>query len=247
MPRCLRTEKMPGNVENLFEALIRNVRFTPEHLIAARRNRVDVERREGDIFDTSMQARLQEQTVISEVIARGQAHELLRVSDYLDPAEIGRRLKLSLADALRSAGLDVPDEKELRRAVNLVLVQFPTLLKDALRRAMQYCAEVIDAAALPETWDSPVPLLASPKNLYSVLPIGLNTWEQRFADWLDIQPRVLWWIRNLSRPNAANDWSARTVLPDTGRGYYPDFVVCVEGRPKPNGIALAETKERIEG
>jgi hypothetical protein len=130
--------------------------------------------------------------------------------------------------------------------VNVVLVQFPTLLKDALRRAMQSCAEVVDAADLPQTWDSFVPLLTSSKNLYSVFPLGMNSWEQRFADWLDHHPRVSWWTRNLPRPNAADDWSARIVLPDSGRGYYPDFVVCVEGRPKPDGIALAETKERIE-
>lgn len=64
--------------------------------------------------------------------------------------------------------------------------------------------------------------------------------------WLDQQPRVLWWTRNLPRPNASDDWSARIVLPDSGRGYYPDFVVCVEGRRKPDGIALTDTKERIE-
>lgn len=38
----------------------------------------------------------------------------------------------------------------------------------------------------------------------------------------------------------------RIVLPETGKGYYPDFVVCVDGRKKLDGIALAETKERIE-
>ena len=35
------------------------------------------------------------------------------------------------------------------------------------------------------------------------------------------------------------------MLPETGTGFFPDFVVCVDGRKKADGIALADTKERI--
>ena len=111
---------------------------------------------------------------------------------------------------------------------------------------MGACAEVVDAHNLPAAWDSPVPLSDSSRNLYGCMPQGLNGWELRFADWLDRQERVLWWTRNLPRPNAADDWSVRIVLPETGRGFYPDFVICVDGRKQPQGIGLAETKERIE-
>lgn len=246
VPRCLRTERMPRNIADLLDALVRNVRFGPEHLAAALRVRADVERREKDLFDLAQQRRMQEQAVISDLFARANAHELLRVSQHLDPADVGRRLQRALADTLRDAGHDVPDERDLRRALNLVLVQFPTLLKDALRRAMGACADVMDAAELPQEWLSQYELSTSPRNLYGIMPAGLNTWEQPFADWLDRHPRVLWWTRNLPRPTADDDWSVRIVLPETGRGYYPDFVVCVEGRPKPDGIALAETKERTE-
>ena len=130
--------------------------------------------------------------------------------------------------------------------MNVVLAQDPLLLKAALRRAMASCADVFDAAPLPETWDSDVPLAASNRNLFGVVPGGLNAWEKAFAYWLDGQANVEWWTRNPARPNAADDWSARIVLPETGAGFYPDFVVCVQGRPKRDGIALAETKERIE-
>ena len=37
----------------------------------------------------------------------------------------------------------------------------------------------------------------------------------------------------------------RIMLPETGTGFFPDFVVCVDGRKKPDEIALADTKERI--
>ena len=111
---------------------------------------------------------------------------------------------------------------------------------------MGACAEVVDAHDLPASWDSPVPLSDSTRNLYGCMPHGLNGWELQFANWLDRQERVLWWTRNLPRPNAADDWSVRIVLPETGRGFYPDFVICVDGRKQPQGIGLAETKERIE-
>lgn len=61
-----------------------------------------------------------------------------------------------------------------------------------------------------------------------------------------LQSLVLWWTRNLPRPNAVDDWSVRIVLPESGRGYYPDFVVCIDDRKHSNGIGLAETKERTE-
>ncbi|MCX7384023.1 MAG: hypothetical protein NT133_21975 [Alphaproteobacteria bacterium] len=105
---------------------------------------------------------------------------------------------------------------------------------------------VIDATDLPEAWESQEPLIASDKNLYGIMPTGMNKWERRFGSLLDREPRVIWWLRNLSRPNAADDWSARIVLPDTGKGFYPDFVVCVEARKQRDGISLIETKERTE-
>lgn len=246
VPRCLRTERMPRDVKGLLDALIRNVRFGPEHFTTASRVGVSVERREADLFDPTQQRRMMEQSAISDLFASATAHERLRVSQYLNPADIGRRLQAALTDALHADGQSVPSERTLRRALNLVLVQFPNLLPDAMRRAMAACAEVEDAAELPEVWGSPEPLTDSLRNLYGVMPAGLNRWEQRFADQLDAWPGVLWWTRNLPRPNAADDWSVRIVLPETGRGYYPDFVVCIDGRRRRDGIALAETKERIE-
>ena len=162
------------------------------------------------------------------------------MSAHLDPAEVGRRLQSALADALGSDGQEVPPERVLRRALNVVLVQFPTLLSDAMRRAMAACAEVVDASELPEAWGSAEPLPDSLRNLYGVMPAGSNRREARFADQLDTWPGALWWTRNPARPNAADDWSVRIVLPgETGRGYYPDFLVCVDG--------LAEARRPVAG
>lgn len=246
VPARLRSEKMPSRTDVLLDALVRYVRFTPEQLMAAMAQRTDVLRSDVDLFDPAQRQRVQEQAVISDLFARQNAHDLLRVCDHLDAAELGRRLQRHLAEALSVAGMPELDERQLRRALNVVLLKSPNMLREALRRALGACAEVVDGADLPLEWTSPIPLAASERNLWGCVPDKLNTWETAFADWLDRQPSVLWWARNPARPNAADDWGVRIVLPESGKGYYPDFIICVEGRPKPDKIALAETKERTE-
>ncbi len=245
VPAALRTEKMPRDTKPLLAAIARAVRFTPEQLLAARRVTLPIERREEELFEGRMARRMEAQGVISDLFATQAAHKVLSVCDHIPVADLGRALMVRLSSQLQEQGQEPLDEKALRRAVHLILGQWPEITREALRRAMASCAEVIDAAPLPEFWESDTRLPESPLNLYAVLPLGLNTWEQPFAEWLDQQKgTVLWWVRNLSRPNAADDWSVRIVLPEDGRGFYPDFVVCVDGRK--SGIALAETKERMD-
>ena len=246
VPERLRTERMPRDPAGLLEALVRNVRFRPEHLLAVHQDSAAVERRVGNLFMRGEQSRILEQSSISFQVARLNAHDLLSVSDYVDARQLGLRLQDSLARALADANQPPVERQVLQRALNVILVQSPALLKDALRRAIGACAEVVDAFDLPREWESEAPLSESRLNLYGCMPQGLNTWETAFADWLDRQEKVLWWTRNLPRPNARDDWSVRIVLPESGRGYYPDFIVCVDGRKQPGGIGLAETKERIE-
>ncbi len=246
VPERLRTERMPRDPAGLLDALVRNVRFRPEDLLAVHQDSAPVERRVGDLFQRGEQSRNLEQSSISFQVARLNAHDLLSVSDYVDARQLGLRLQDALARALVEANLPVVERHVLQRALNVILVKSPTLLKDALRRAIGACAEVVDAFDLPTEWQSESSLSGSRLNLYGCMPQGLNAWEMAFADWLDRQDRVLWWTRNLPRPNARDDWSVRIVLPESGRGYYPDFIVCVEGRKQPGGIGLAETKERTE-
>jgi type III restriction enzyme len=248
VPKRLLTEKMPANMQVLVNTLVDTVTFTPEHRAMVRQLRTDVERRETDLFDAAVSSRTEEQAAISELFAQESAFRTLRVSDHIDPQDLARRLLRKLQQAIERAGEEPPDQRALRRGLNVILVRSPTLCREALRRAMGTCTEVVDAADLPETWDSAVRLEPSKLNLYGCMPSGLNTWEAPFADWLDRQAgRVLWWLRNLSQPRMNNAWAVRIVLPETGAGFFPDFVICVDGRKKPDGIALADTKERIAG
>jgi type III restriction enzyme len=197
VPASLRTEKMPRDTKLLLTAIARAVRFTSEQLLAARRATLPIERREEELFEGRMARRMEAQGVISDLFATQAAHKVLSVCDHIPVADLGRALMARLSSQLQEQGQEPLDEKALRRALHLILGQWPEITREALRRAMASCAEVIDAAPLPEFWESDTRLPESPLNLYAVLPQGLNTWEQPFAEWLDQQEgTILWWIRN---------------------------------------------------
>jgi len=71
------------------------------------------------------------------------------------------------------------------------------------------------------------------------MPAGLNTWEKPFAELLDRDSNqvVTWWHRNEPR----QPWSVNVLMPD-GRGFYPDFVIGIEGRQTEDGALLADPK-----
>ena len=66
-----------------------------------------------------------------------------------------------------------------------------------------------------------------------------NAWEEQFAKFLDSAPgdTILWWHRN----PVNQDWSVN-VLRDSGRDFYPDFIVGVKGRNTLQNVLLVETK-----
>jgi len=71
------------------------------------------------------------------------------------------------------------------------------------------------------------------------MPADLNTWEKPFAELLDrdMNKIVKWWHRNEPR----QPWSVNVLMPD-GRGFYPDFVIGIEGRKTEDGGLLADPK-----
>jgi len=214
VPEALLTEKMPRNVQPLLEAIVRNVNFTEAHLYAARQVTLEIEREERELFEGRVARRMAAQGVISEFLAREQAHRVLSICEHIAPADFGRALMAKLNASLERDGQPVLPERELRRALNIVLSRWPEIAKDAVRRGISASLEATPAAPLPVEWESPVPLMESLLNVYGRMPDGLNKWEQAFARWLDKQPdRVIWWLRNVPRPNALNDWGVRIELP----------------------------------
>lgn len=238
---------MPHSSSVLLDALIRNVRFTAEHLNAVQQVKGQVTRTETSLFDVAAAQRNTESAQISFVLARRNACDLRRVSDHLDPKLVDDRLCGLLAAELEMAGHAVPEHKLLRRALDVILLRDETLLPAALRRATAQEATLRDAAAHPETFESDTALEESRANLYGVMPPDLTAWEQAFARWLDnARGTVTWWLRNVQRGGAPNAWGVGIVLLETGGYFYPDFVVGVVGRRRPHGVLLAETKEPTE-
>ena len=96
---------------------------------------------------------------------------------------------------------------------------------------------------LPAEFESESPLPTSRLNVYQIMPPGLNTWEQPFAELLDrdTQNNVRWWHRN--QPH--KPWSVQVVL-DNGKGFFPDFVIGIEGRKTEDCGLLADPKFAFE-
>lgn len=160
----------------------------------------------------------------------------------MDPRDLQKALINKLKAEIRERGiflefLDSPEK--LRRAVHLILVAYPNLLRDTVRGCCADNAELADTGPLPETVDWPAGCATALLGAYGVFPPDMNNDETAFARLLDadLGGTVAWWHRNEPR----KPWSVGLVMPD-GSHYYPDFVVKVNGRSKGGGILLVEVK-----
>ncbi len=101
---------------------------------------------------------------------------------------------------------------------------------------------VLEAGELPQVLEYDEPQATSRRNIYGIMPEGLNTWEQQFAQRLDTSggDDILWWHRNPPH----KPWSVNVLLPD-GRGFYPDFILGVDGRKTRDNALLIDTKFAI--
>lgn len=81
--------------------------------------------------------------------------------------------------------------------------------------------------------------LEARRNAYGRFPEDINKDELAFAQLLDADSSVSWWHRNPIR----NPSSVALFGWDNGAGFYPDFVVSVEGRKAQDNIVLVEVKD----
>lgn len=155
--------------------------------------------------------------------------------DFVYDRELYARLLERFVAAVEASGAEVPDDEEERmQQLDLVLVRRPSLLRDAYRSMRRDHVQDIDVP-VPAELHSDLRLRTANPALYGVFPPGLNGDELAIAELLDASPVVRWWHRNTPpRGLGLYRW-------DDGAGFYPDFVVCVEGRPG-SGIALLEPK-----
>lgn len=235
----LRSEWLPPPSSEYELRLADHVDFGAAVLGDRSRNRVAMQRLEGDIFaPTNM--REDERDIWAEMSAAQvaeRAHDVLRAIADTHEREFRLRLLACFRRAIENSGSPPPDDDELEDQLDLVLVRNPKLLREAYKRVRQADLRIIPVR-LPGEVGSELPLERARRNLFGVFPEGLDDDERRIADLLDGHALVQWWHRNtVRRPDAVGLYGW-----DDGDGFFPDFLVAVEGRQTPGGIALLEVK-----
>jgi hypothetical protein len=210
-----------------------------QDLIDVFKGQVQVQKQTLEIFTHEWQTSFAFATLSPEQMAI-EAQRLLLRSPVFHAKELRAALLRRLAEILRSGGFEeASDPERVAQFLDILLVTHPQLLIDAQKAALAEGARLEEAGEIPSELNSNEPLPHSGFNVYGVLPPGMNNWERMFADFLesDMSGKLLWWHRNLPH----KEWSVRLLL-TSGKGFFPDFVIGIRDRPKPNGALLVDTK-----
>ena len=200
-----------------------------QELFEVLKGRVPVQKRTLDVFTQAVQTEFNFSAELSPEEVEKTAQKALLRSQVFDAKELKRALLRKMEAILRDEGMpDADDPEKVRHFLNVILAAHPELLYQAQKAALAATAELQEAEELPAEWVSENALPVSEKNVYGILPSDLNSWERPFAEMLD---------RNLPH----KPWSVNVLLQD-GRGFYPDFVIGVEGRKTEDGVLLADPK-----
>lgn len=240
VPRFFKTQVVCMRNEVTEEDCAQRFIISTRDLFEAMKNKIPVEKRTLDVFAHTIQQEFNYAADLSPTQAAREAEKTLLKNKTFDPRELRRALLRKLQMVMREEIMSEADEPEkVASFLDVILATHPELLHEAQKAAHAQNAEILAAADLPAELHWPEPLSKSPRNVYGVMPAGLNTWERPFAELLDRDPHnlVTWWHRNEPR----QPWSVNVLMPD-GRGFYPDFVIGIAGRKTEDGALLADPK-----
>ena len=209
-------------------------------LFDALKNKVPVEKRTLDVFCHTVQQEFNFAADLSPDQAARIASAVLQRSKVFDCRELRRALLHKMQMVMREEAMDGADDPGKAAAfLDVILATNPDLLHEAQKAALACAAEIRETEDLPAEIAADAPLPASARNVYGIIPQGLNNWERFFADLLDRDATgiVKWWHRN--EPH--KPWSVNVLMPD-GRGFFPDFVIGVDGRKTEDNVLLADPK-----
>jgi superfamily II DNA or RNA helicase len=239
-PRVFKTQTVCMNNEISEEDCARQFIFSAQDLFNAMKNKIPVEKRTLEVFTQAIQSEFNFFADRSPEHTARLANEVLCKNQTIDVRELRFALLRKLTALMREEAMEEAAKPEKVVAfLNIILAAEPKKLWDAQKAAIAKNAQISDTDPLPEELLSDEPLPTSARNIYGVYPAGLNAWEKSFAELLDSDPTdtVLWWHRNEVR----TDSSVNVLMPD-GRGFYPDFIIGVRGRPTEDNVLLADTK-----
>lgn len=244
VPRKFKTQE-PADNEVTEQECARHFTVSARDLLEAMLKKVPVEKRTLDVFAQTIQQEFNFEAELSAEEAAKIANKALCKDGTLDPRELRRALRDRLAEEMRTLGMeaDAADPARVQHLLNVILATHEELLAEAKKKAIAAHMEILEAEPLPEEFESAELLKKSPRNIYAVMPGDMNGWEREFAELLDHDPHQLvkWWHRNPS----GKPWSVNVLMPN-GRGFYPDFIIGIEGRTTEDGALLADPKDRFE-
>jgi type III restriction enzyme len=240
VPTRFQTERLPFSTDELLKGIRAHLKLNAEVLNAGLRKSVKITRKTiTDIFSHHEEVVDTVQAKLSRAQLARRAQRVLTDAHYYHPRDLEEmllsRLRLEYND---HQGIGLSDE-ELRYALDLILANYPKLVRDAARASAALNKEIVETAPLPEHLEIAPGAQRSCLNVYGVMPPDLNENERKFAELLDADTSemVLWWHRNEPRKPC----SIGIVLPDGDR-YFPDFAVGVKDRLRGGGVLLLETK-----
>ena len=235
-PTALVSEYLPQPIDDFAQQLVTFIDFSGV-LADRNRSRTRLVMRTTEVFAQDAPEDEDIWAKMAPAAIAGKARQIAFEFPEVDRRQFLAALKERFRQALLKGGYELPaDEEELTAQLELVLVRNPGIIRQAHKRCR--ADNIVERpVALPGALLSETPLEAARRNVYGVMPADLSPDEMRFAELLDTSPEVLWWHRNPSRkPESVGlyRWSA-------GIGFFPDFVVAVQGRAG-DGIALVEFK-----
>lgn len=240
VPRRFKTQVVCAQNEVTEEDCAHRFIISTRDLFEAMKSKIPVEKRTLDVFAHTMQQEFNFAADLSPTQAAEAAQKALLKNKTFDPRELRRALLRKMQAVMREEVMGEADDPEkVAHFLDVILATHPQLLWEAQKVALAKHAEILEAADLPCEVIWPEPLPSSSRNVYGVMPAGLNTWEKPFAELLDRDSNniVTWWHRNEPR----QPWSVNVLMPD-GRGFYPDFVIGIEGRKTEDSALLADPK-----
>lgn len=245
MPRGFKTQELPEDRDITEQECADHFVVEAERLFEALQARepVRVEKRTLEIFTQQVQMEFDFAPPSLEEMRRRALRALINCGMF-SAKELRRALASRLHVMLAAKGVgDASNSVRLNEFLDNLLCHHPELLRNAQKAALAAKAQVYEAAELPSCIESEFPLQTSRFNIYGVYPYDLNTWERPFAERLDADDTntVLWWHRNPSR----KDWSINVLL-DTGAGFYPEFIIGINQRPRELNGLLTDTKYAYE-
>lgn len=208
------------------------------------KSNIPVEKRTLDVFAQTIQQEFNFAADLSATEAAKKAEQALCKDQTFDRKALRQALRTKLKSVMEEQGMaEAADPEKIANFLDVILATHPELLWEAQKKARAAHMEIQEAEELPTEITSTEPLQKSPRNVYERMPVGLNGWEREFADLLDHDPHRLvnWWHRN--PPD--KPWSVNVLMP-SGKGFYPDFIIGIEGRATEDGALLADPKERFE-